>query len=93
MLAVPADPVGAHLAEGPVPDVAVFYDGANEINAQSLSAKGVPADHMRTRGAGEAEPVTAAGTCTKGSSAQVIACLQPDRRVDIVVQGTQIAKP
>jgi OOP family OmpA-OmpF porin len=58
-----------------------------------LSAKGVPADHMRTRGAGEAEPVTAAGTCTKGSSAQVIACLQPDRRVDIVVQGTQIAKP
>ena len=30
------------LAAGPAPDVAVFYDGANEINAQSLSVKGVP---------------------------------------------------
>lgn len=30
------------LAEGPPPDLAVFYDGANEINAQSLTAKGVP---------------------------------------------------
>ncbi len=30
------------LAEGPPPDVALFYDGANEINAQSLSVKGVP---------------------------------------------------
>jgi len=29
-------------AEGPVPDVAIFYDGANEINAQSLSVTGVP---------------------------------------------------
>jgi len=30
------------LAEGPVPDLAIFYDGANEINAQTLGAKGVP---------------------------------------------------
>jgi hypothetical protein len=30
------------LAAGPAPDVAVFYDGTNEINAQSLSVKGVP---------------------------------------------------
>ena len=30
------------LADEPAPDVAVFYDGANEINAQSLGAKGVP---------------------------------------------------
>jgi lysophospholipase L1-like esterase len=29
-------------AEGPPPDVALFYDGANEINAQTLGAKGVP---------------------------------------------------
>lgn len=58
-----------------------------------LSTKGVPAEHMRTRGAGESEPVTTAGACAKGSSAQVIACLQPDRRVDIEVQGTKIAKP
>ena len=30
------------LAEEPAPDVALFYDGANEINTQTLSAKGVP---------------------------------------------------
>lgn len=30
------------LAAGDAPDLAIFYDGANEINAQTLSAKGVP---------------------------------------------------
>ncbi len=30
------------LAAEPAPDVAIFYDGANEINAQTLGAKGVP---------------------------------------------------
>ena len=30
------------LAAGPGPDLALFYDGANEINAQTLGAKGVP---------------------------------------------------
>jgi OOP family OmpA-OmpF porin len=58
-----------------------------------LATKGVPADRMAARGAGETEPVTMPGTCTKGSNAQVIACLQPDRRVDIEAQGTKIATP
>lgn len=30
------------LASRPKPDLALFYDGANEINAQSLDVKGVP---------------------------------------------------
>lgn len=30
------------LAAGDAPDLAIFYDGANEINAQTLGAKGVP---------------------------------------------------
>ncbi|MCX6525952.1 MAG: hypothetical protein NTX58_14515 [Actinobacteria bacterium] len=30
------------LASEPAPEVAIFYDGANEINAQTLGAKGVP---------------------------------------------------
>jgi OOP family OmpA-OmpF porin len=58
-----------------------------------LVTKGVPAERMVTRGAGEAEPVTKPGECAAGSSAKVIACLQPDRRVDIEVQGTKIATP
>jgi OOP family OmpA-OmpF porin len=58
-----------------------------------LVTKGVPAERMVTRGAGETEPVTKPGICAAGSSAKVIACLQPDRRVDIEVQGTKIATP
>jgi OOP family OmpA-OmpF porin len=58
-----------------------------------LVSKGVLAERMVTRGAGEAEPVTKPGACGAGSSAKVIACLQPDRRVDIEVQGTKIATP
>ena len=34
------------LAAEPAPDVAIFYDGANEINAQTLGAKGVPSHTM-----------------------------------------------
>jgi OOP family OmpA-OmpF porin len=48
---------------------------------------------MTTRGVGEAEPLTKPGACTHGSNAKIIACLQPDRRVDIQVQGTKIATP
>jgi OOP family OmpA-OmpF porin len=58
-----------------------------------LVTKGVLAERMVARGVGEADPVTKPGACAAGSSAKVIACLQPDRRVDIEVQGTKIATP
>lgn len=58
-----------------------------------LQSKGVPAERMVIRGVGETEPVTAAGACATGSKTQRIACLQPDRHVDIVVQGNQTTKP
>jgi OOP family OmpA-OmpF porin len=58
-----------------------------------LVTKGVPNARMTTRGAGETEPLTKPGECTKGNRAHVITCLQPDRRVDITVQGTKIATP
>ncbi len=52
-----------------------------------LSQKGVDQQKVRSEGRGEAEPVT--GNQCKGSSAnqKLIACLQPDRRVDIEVRG------
>jgi hypothetical protein len=34
------------LAEREAPDLALFYDGTNEINAQSLSVKGVPSHSL-----------------------------------------------
>ena len=58
-----------------------------------LASKGVLTQRMVTRGVGETAPVTKPGACASGSNAQVIACLQPDRRVDIDVQGTKTATP
>lgn len=45
---------------------------------------------VTTTGAGEAEPVTAAGTC-RGTSPTpaLVACLQLDRRVEVVVNGAR----
>jgi OOP family OmpA-OmpF porin len=58
-----------------------------------LAFKGVPTDRMEAVGVGETEPVTKAGECVGGKSAKVIACLQPDRRVDVEVIGTLTAAP
>ena len=58
-----------------------------------LVMRGVAVDRILSRGVGESEPVTMKGACAKGSYATVVACLQPDRRVDISIQGTKIAKP
>lgn len=57
-----------------------------------LGSKGIAANRVHTEGRGEKQPVTAADECKGAKSAKVIACLQPDRRVEIEVVGTQIAK-
>lgn len=57
-----------------------------------LLGKGVEPDRVITEGKGEMQPVTKAGECDGAKSAKVIACLQPDRRVDIEVVGTRIAR-
>ena len=53
-----------------------------------LVAKGVPAARVYTEGQGSKKPVTNPSQCAGGKSAKTIACLQPDRRVDIEVIGT-----
>jgi OOP family OmpA-OmpF porin len=57
-----------------------------------LVGKGIEPDRMHTEGKGEMQPVTKAGECDGAKSAKVIACLQPDRRVDIDVAGSRIVK-
>jgi len=57
-----------------------------------MVSNGVDAARIYTEGKGEMHPVTKAGDCTGPKSAKVIACLQPDRRVDIEVIGTRIAR-
>ena len=51
-------------------------------------SKGIPANRVYTEGKGSKQPVTKPGQCKGPKSAKVIACLQPDRRVDIEIIGT-----
>ncbi len=53
-----------------------------------LVAKGIPAKRVYTEGKGSKQPVTKPDQCKGPKSAKVIACLQPDRRVDIEIIGT-----
>lgn len=53
-----------------------------------LVSKGIPANRIYTEGKGEKQPVTKPGDCKGPKSPKVIACLQPDRRVDIEIIGT-----
>ena len=54
-----------------------------------LMGKGIADNRVYTEGKGEMQPVTKAGECLGAKSAKVIACLQPDRRVEIEVIGTR----
>jgi OOP family OmpA-OmpF porin len=53
-----------------------------------LVSLGVPADKIRAEGRGESESVTN-GSCKGSRGKALIACLQPDRRVDISVYGSK----
>ena len=52
-------------------------------------SKGIPANRVYTEGKGSKQPVTKPDQCKGAKSAKVIACLQPDRRVDIEIIGTK----
>ncbi|MBL8447704.1 MAG: OmpA family protein [Zoogloeaceae bacterium] len=58
-----------------------------------LVSKGIEPNRVYTEGKGEKQPVTGT-TCNKmgkesGKNAKLVACLQPDRRVEIEVIGTK----
>jgi OOP family OmpA-OmpF porin len=52
-----------------------------------MSSKGVQSDHATVSGKGETQPISTVDACQGRVSEAVIACLQPDRRVDIEVVG------
>jgi len=62
---------------------------ADAVKGYLLSTGSVAADKISADGRGEADPVTKPGECGAKRSAATIACLQPDRRVEIEVAGTQ----
>ena len=72
--------------------------GSNEYNQklserraaavkEHLVARGVASNRITAEGKGESQPETKPGECAGPRSAKVIACLQPDRRVDVEMNG------
>jgi OOP family OmpA-OmpF porin len=62
---------------------------AEAVKSYLVNEKGIAADSVFTDGKGEANPVT--GNTCKGDkkTKALIACLQPDRRVEVEVAGTR----
>ncbi len=60
---------------------------ANAVKAY-LASQGVPAGKIRIEARGESEPVTG-DACKTSRGKALISCLQPDRRVDVSVNGSK----
>lgn len=66
---------------------------ADAVKNYLVGAAALPAELITARGVGGAQPMTEAGDCPSDETrAEQIACLQPDRSVDIEVSGTR-ARP
>ncbi|MFA5916516.1 MAG: OmpA family protein [Burkholderiales bacterium] len=63
---------------------------AEAVKAYLVESAGIPAGKIAARGTDGSDPVTKPGDC-KGEKASkaLIACLQPDRRVEVEVSGTK----
>ena len=57
-----------------------------------LVGKGVDANRIYAEGKGESQPKTAPDQCKGPKSKKVIACLQPDRRVEVEIIGSKEGK-
>ena len=54
-----------------------------------LVEKGIAPNRVYAEGKGKTQPLTKAGDCRMKDRKALIACLQPDRRVDVEVTGTK----
>lgn len=54
-----------------------------------LVGKNIQAESVDAEGKGETESVTAPGDCQGAKGAKLVACLQPDRRVDVAMNATK----
>ena len=62
---------------------------AEAVSTYLVSA-GIPADKIAAKGVDGSDPVTKPGDCVgKKATKELIACLQPDRRVDVEVSGSK----
>lgn len=61
---------------------------ANSVREYLVQA-GIPAANITARGVNSDEPVTTPQQCTGPVTNALIACLQPDRRVEVEINGTR----
>jgi OOP family OmpA-OmpF porin len=63
---------------------------AESVKAYLVDKAGIPADKVTAIGADGSDPVTKPDECKgRTRTPSLIACLQPDRRVEVEVNGTQ----
>jgi OOP family OmpA-OmpF porin len=63
---------------------------AEAVKAYLVQSAGIPAGKIAARGTDGSDPVTKPGECKgKKATKKLIACLQPDRRVEVEVSGTR----
>ena len=79
------DRIGSHAS-----NLKLSQRRAKAVKEDLIDAGGIPASKITAVGVDGADPVTKPGDC-KGRKVtpKLIACLQPDRRVDIEVSGTK----
>lgn len=70
-----------------------YNKGLSERRAQAVKAylvsKGLESNRIYTEGKGESQPVTGNQCNNTGGRTALIACLQPDRRVEVELIGTK----
>ena len=66
---------------------------AETVQTYLVESAGIPAAKISARGVDGSDPVTKPGEC-KGEKAtkKLIACLQPDRRVEVEVTATRASR-
>jgi OOP family OmpA-OmpF porin len=63
---------------------------AEAVKAYLVESAGIPAGKISAKGTDGSDPVTKPGECKgKKATKALIACLQPDRRVEVEVSGTR----
>lgn len=82
------DRIGSHAA-----NMKLSLRRADAVKDYLVMSAGIPPDKISVKGAGESNPLTKPGEC-KGHKVtkKLVACLAPDRRVEVDVTGTRPAK-
>jgi OOP family OmpA-OmpF porin len=65
---------------------------AEAVKAYMVDSTKISPATIITKGVGESEPVTKPGECKGKKSKKLIACLASDRRVEVVVTATRVAR-